>query len=54
LVLAFALAFFYQGFEGWFRALGIAYPDRFPPFVAAWMTNVMFFFLGGVLLWRER
>jgi lipopolysaccharide export LptBFGC system permease protein LptF len=54
LVLAFALAFFYQGFEGWFRALGIAYPDRFPPFAAAWMTNVMFFFLGGVLLWRER
>lgn len=54
LVLAFALAFFYQGFEGWFRALGIAYPDRFPAYIAAWSTNVMFLFLGGLLLWRER
>lgn len=54
LVLAFALAFFYQGFEGWFRALGIAYPDRLSPFIAAWLTNVMFLFLGGLLLWRER
>lgn len=54
LVLAFALAFFYQGFEGWFRALGIAYPDRLPAMAAAWLTNVMFLFLGGLLLWRER
>ncbi len=54
LVLAFALAFFYQGFEGWFRALGIAYPDRFPALVAAWLTNIIFLFLGALLLWRER
>ncbi len=54
LVLAFGLAFFYQGFEGWFRALGIAYPDRFPALMAAWLTNVIFLFLGGLLLWRER
>ena len=54
LVLAFGLAFFYQGFEGWFRALGIAYPDRFPALLAAWLTNFVFLFLGGLLLWRER
>lgn len=54
LVLAFALAFFYQGFEGWFRALGIAYADRFPAMAAAWLTNIVFIALGSLMLWRER
>src|SRR5206468_3471333 len=52
LVLAFALAFFWQGFDGWFRALGIA--GRMTPFLAAWLTNFLFLVAGGILLWRER
>jgi lipopolysaccharide export LptBFGC system permease protein LptF len=54
LVLAFALAFFWQGFDGWFRALGIAYPNQFPPILAAWLTNASFLLVGSALLWRER
>ena len=52
LVLAFALAFFWQGFDGWFRALGIA--GRMAPFTAAWLTNGLFFAAGSFLLWREQ
>lgn len=52
LVLAFGLAFFWQGFDGWFRALGIA--GYLSPMAAAWMTNALFMATGGVLLWRER
>ena len=52
LVLAFTLAFFWQGFDGWFRALGLA--GRLEPFVAAWLTNLLFFVAGALLLWRER
>ncbi len=52
LVLAFALAFFWQGFDGWFRALGLA--GKLMPFVAAWLTNFLFLVAGAFLLWRER
>ena len=52
LVLAFALAFLWQGFDGWFRALGIA--GYLPAIVAAWLTNALFVVAGVVLLWRER
>lgn len=52
LVLAFGLGFFWQGFDGWFRALGIA--GYIPPVPAAWLTNALFIFAGLVLLRRER
>ncbi|MDQ3812775.1 MAG: LptF/LptG family permease [Armatimonadota bacterium] len=52
LVLAFALAFFWQGFDGWFRALGIARYLSAP--VAAWATNGLFLIVGAAFLWRER
>jgi lipopolysaccharide export system permease protein len=52
LVLAFALGFFWQGFDGWFRAMGIA--GYLPPIVAAWMTNSLFAIAGFGLLWRQR
>ncbi|MDF2439315.1 MAG: lipopolysaccharide export system permease protein [Abditibacteriota bacterium] len=52
LVCAFTLAFFWQGFDGWFRALGIA--GRLDPMAAAWSTNVLFLLAGSLLLWRER
>ena len=52
LVSAFLLAFLWQGFDGWFRALGIA--GYLPPLVAAWLTNAMFLVVGLVLLVRER
>jgi len=52
LVLAFGLAFFWQGFDGWFRALGIA--GYLSPMTAAWATNGIFMLAGMVLLWRER
>jgi lipopolysaccharide export LptBFGC system permease protein LptF len=52
LVSAFLLAFLWQGFDGWFRALGIA--GYLPPLVAAWATNAMFLVVGLFLLARER
>ncbi len=52
LVAAFLLAFLWQGFDGWFRALGIA--GYIGPFVAAAATNVLFLVVGAVLLVRER
>lgn len=52
LVLAFSLGFFWQGFDGWFRALGIA--GYLPPIVAAWTTNVLFIGAGIGFLWRDR
>ena len=52
LVAAFLLAFLWQGFDGWFRALGIA--GYMPPIVAAWATDALFLFVGTVLLVRER
>lgn len=52
LVLAFVLAFIWQGFDGWFRALGIA--GYLTPPVAAGLTNALFIAVGVVLLWRER
>lgn len=52
LVLAFFLAFLWQGFDGWFRAMGIA--GYLEPPMAAHLTNVMFFVVGTFLMWRER
>jgi lipopolysaccharide export LptBFGC system permease protein LptF len=52
LVAAFLLAFLWQGFDGWFRALGIA--GYMKPFIAAWGTNIIFLFAGFILLVRER
>lgn len=52
LVCTFALAFLYQGFDGWFRALGIA--GYLEPQMAAWGTNALFFGVGLIMLWRER
>lgn len=52
LVCAFLLAFLWQGFDGWFRALGIAGYIGAP--FAAWITNALFTLAGLVLLWRER
>jgi lipopolysaccharide export system permease protein len=52
LVLAFLLAFLWQGFDGWFRAMGIA--GYMSPIVAAWLTNVLFVIAGIGLLWRDR
>jgi lipopolysaccharide export LptBFGC system permease protein LptF len=52
LVAAFLLAFLWQGFDGWFRALGIA--GYMPALVAAWATNAMFLVAGAILLVRER
>jgi uncharacterized membrane protein YjjP (DUF1212 family) len=52
LVLAFFLAFFWQGFDGWFRAMGIA--GYLEPPVAAHLTNLLFLVTGAVLMWRER
>ena len=52
LVSAFLLAFLWQGFDGWFRALGIA--GRMPPLAAAWTTNALFVFAGCLLLALER
>lgn len=52
LVAAFLLAFLWQGFDGWFRALGIA--AYMPPFVAAWATDALFLLVGTALLVRER
>lgn len=52
LVAAFLLAFLWQGFDGWFRALGIA--GYIQPLVAAWGTNALFLVSGAILLVRER
>ena len=52
LVAAFLLAFLWQGFDGWFRALGIA--GYITPIVAAWATNAMFLVVGAFLLVRQR
>ncbi len=52
LVAAFLLAFLWQGFDGWFRALGIA--GYMSPLVAAWATDVLFLVVGTALLVRER
>ncbi len=52
LVAAFLLAFLWQGFDGWFRALGIA--GYLTPLVAAWATDALFLVAGAVLLVRER
>lgn len=52
LVIAFLLAFLWQGFDSWFRALGIA--GYLPPMVSAWGTNAIFLVAGLILLWRER
>lgn len=52
LVAAFLLAFLWQGFDGWLRALGIA--GYIQPLVAAWGTNALFLVSGAVLLVRER
>lgn len=52
LVAAFLLAFLWQGFDGWFRALGIA--GYLPPTVAALSTNVLFLIAGAILMVRER
>ena len=52
LVAAFLLAFLWQGFDGWFRALGIA--GYFSPIVAAWATDALFLWVGIALMVRER
>ncbi len=52
LVAAFLLAFLWQGFDGWFRALGIA--GYMPPLVAAWATDALFLVVGTALLVREK
>lgn len=52
LVLAFSLGFFWQGFDGWFRALGLA--GYIHPLVAAWSTDVIFAFAGILLLRKIR
>jgi lipopolysaccharide export system permease protein len=52
LVCAFALAFFWQGIDSWFRALGLG--GQISPMLAAWGTNMIFALTGAVLLWRER
>jgi len=52
LVAAFLLAFLWQGFDGWFRALAIA--GYLAPFLAAMLTNTMFFVVGAFLLVRQR
>jgi lipopolysaccharide export LptBFGC system permease protein LptF len=52
LVAAFLLAFLWQGFDGWLRALGIA--GYLQPLVAAWGTNALFLVAGAILLVRER
>ncbi len=52
LVAAFLLAFLWQGFDGWFRALGIA--GYMPPIIAAWATDALFLVVGTALLVRER
>ncbi len=52
LVAAFGLAFLWQGFDGWFAALGLG--GLLPPIVAAGATNVLFLIVGAVLLVRER
>jgi lipopolysaccharide export LptBFGC system permease protein LptF len=52
LVCAFALAFFWQGFDSWFRALGLG--GHIPPMVSAWGTNGLFAVAGALLLWHER
>ena len=52
LVAAFMIAFLWQGFDGWLRALGIA--GYLTPLVAAWGTNVLFILVGLVLMVRER
>ncbi len=52
LVAAFGLAFLWQGFDGWFAALGLG--GVLPPIVAAGATNVLFLIVGAVLLVRER
>ena len=52
LVLAFSLGFFWQGFDGWFRALGIA--GYLPPVIAAWLTNALFLGAGIAFLWKEK
>ena len=52
LVAAFLLAFLWQGFDGWFRALGIA--GYLSPFVAAWATDALFLMVGIGLMVRER
>jgi lipopolysaccharide export system permease protein len=52
LVAAFLLAFLWQGFDGWLRALGIA--GYLTPLVAAWGTNVLFLIVGAFLMVRER
>ena len=48
LVAAFLLAFLWQGFDGWFRALGIA--GYMPPIVAAWATDALFLVVGTALV----
>ena len=52
LVAAFLLAFLWQGFDGWFNALGVA--GVVSPFLAASATNILFLVVGAVLLVRER
>ena len=52
LVAAFLLAFLWQGFDGWFRALAIA--GYLAPLVAAMATNAMFLVVGAFLLVRQR
>ena len=52
LVAAFLLAFLWQGFDGWFRALGIA--GYMSPIVAAWATDALFLVVGTALLIREK
>ena len=52
LVLAFGLGFFWQGFDGWFRAMGIA--GYIPPVPAAWLTDGLFIIAGLWLLRKER
>ncbi|PQV62729.1 Lipopolysaccharide export LptBFGC system, permease protein LptF [Abditibacterium utsteinense] len=52
LVAAFLLAFLWQGFDGWFNALGVA--GYVSPFIAASATNILFLLIGAALLVRER
>ena len=52
LVAAFGLAFLWQGFDGWFCALGLG--GFWPPMFAASATNVLFLIVGIVLLVREQ
>lgn len=52
ILITVLLVFFYNGFMGWSRALGIG--GKLPPALAAWSQNLIFGVVGLVCLWKER